>query len=88
MLEEDEWNQAAYFRVPEEHLYAILRTATDPVAHALMVRPFASERHKPYIPWVRWGRRGRAAVGGQTKEWLNERFPLSEDRASAMNIPL
>lgn len=48
--------QAAYFEVPGSHLYTVLHRVANPVARALLVGPFASERHFSYIPWVRWAR--------------------------------
>lgn len=45
-----------YFSVPGAHLYAVLHEVADPVARALLVGPFASERHVSYGPWVRWAR--------------------------------
>lgn len=47
---------AGYFDVPGAHLYTVLHGAADPVARVLLVGPFASERHRSYIPWVRWAR--------------------------------
>jgi alpha/beta superfamily hydrolase len=48
--------QAGYFEVPGAHLYTVLHGATEPAARVLLVGPFASERHRSYIPWVRWAR--------------------------------
>ena len=48
--------RAAYFDVSGSHLYTVLHEATDPIARALLVGPFASERHSSYHPWVRWAR--------------------------------
>ena len=48
--------QAGYFEVAGAHLYTVLHGVADPVARVLLVGPFASERHRSYIPWVRWAR--------------------------------
>ena len=48
--------QAGYFEVSGAHLYTVLHGVADPVARVLLVGPFASERHRSYIPWVRWAR--------------------------------
>jgi serine aminopeptidase S33 family len=48
--------QAGYFEVPGAHLYTVLHGVASPVARVLLVGPFASERHRSYIPWVRWAR--------------------------------
>jgi predicted alpha/beta hydrolase len=49
--------QAGYFGVPGgAHLYTVLHEVADPVARALLVGPFASERQNSYGPWVRWAR--------------------------------
>jgi len=48
--------QASYFSVPGAHLYTVLHEVADPVARALLVGPFASERQNTYGPWVRWAR--------------------------------
>jgi hypothetical protein len=48
--------QAGYFEVAGNHLYTVLHGVADPVARVLLVGPFASERHRSYIPWVRWAR--------------------------------
>ena len=48
--------QAGYFSVPGAHLYTVLHEVADPVARALLVGPFASERQNTYGPWVRWAR--------------------------------
>lgn len=45
-----------YFSVPGAHLYTVLHEVADPVARALLVGPFASERQNSYGPWVRWAR--------------------------------
>jgi Serine aminopeptidase, S33 len=42
--------------VSGEHLYTVLHEVENPVARVLLVGPFASERHKSYIPWVSWAR--------------------------------
>jgi len=47
---------AGYFSVPGAHLYTVLHAVADPVARALLVGPFASERQNTYGPWVRWAR--------------------------------
>jgi hypothetical protein len=48
--------RAGYFPISGEHLYTVLHEVEDPVGRVLLVGPFASERHKSYIPWVRWAR--------------------------------
>lgn len=48
--------EAGYFQVPGAHLYTVLHPVADPVARALFVGPFASERQNTYGPWVRWAR--------------------------------
>lgn len=48
--------QAGYFEVSGAHLYTVMHGVADPVARVLLVGPFASERHRSYIPWVRWAR--------------------------------
>jgi hypothetical protein len=45
-----------YLPVSGEHLYTVLHEVAEPVGRVLLVGPFASERHKSYIPWVRWAR--------------------------------
>jgi hypothetical protein len=45
-----------YFEVPGAHLYTVLHEVEEPVARVLLVGPFASERHRSYLPWVRWAR--------------------------------
>lgn len=52
----DAQEQAGYFEVTGAHLYTVLHGVADPVARVLLVGPFASERHRSYIPWVRWAR--------------------------------
>ena len=47
---------AGYFEVPGAHLYTVRHQVSNPVARALLVGPFASERHNSYLPWVRWAR--------------------------------
>jgi Serine aminopeptidase, S33 len=47
---------AGYFAVPGAHLYTVLHEVENPIARALLVGPFASERHRSYIPWVGWAR--------------------------------
>lgn len=47
---------AGYFPVPGAHLYTVLHGVKQPVARALLVGPFASDRHFSYVPWVRWAR--------------------------------
>jgi pimeloyl-ACP methyl ester carboxylesterase len=48
--------RAGYFPVSGAHLYTVLHGVEKPVARALLVGPFASERHSSYLPWVRWAR--------------------------------
>ncbi len=48
--------QAGYLELPGAHLYSVLHKAKAPVATALLVGPFATERHYSYIPWVGWAR--------------------------------
>ena len=47
---------AGYFTVSGAALYTVLHEVPEPVARALLVGPFASERHFSYHPWVRWAR--------------------------------
>ena len=56
MPKENLLEQAGYFAVPGGYLYTVLHQVEDPVARALLVGPFASERHNSYHPWVRWAR--------------------------------
>jgi Serine aminopeptidase, S33 len=48
--------EARYFEVPDAHIYTVLHKPANPVARALLVGPFASERVSSYYPWVRWAR--------------------------------
>ena len=48
--------EPGYFDVAGAHLYTVLHRVADPAARVLLVGPFASERHRSYIPWVRWAR--------------------------------
>jgi alpha/beta superfamily hydrolase len=48
--------RAGFFDVSGAQLYTVLHKVADPVARALLVGPFASERHTSYGPWVRWAR--------------------------------
>src|SRR5216683_2408785 len=48
--------QAGYLEFCGAHLYTVVHEVGDPVARALLVGPFASERHFSYTPWVRWAR--------------------------------
>jgi len=48
--------QPAYFKAFGAYLYTVLHRVEDPVARVLLVGPFASERHRSYLPWVRWAR--------------------------------
>jgi hypothetical protein len=48
--------RAGYFEIQGCHVYTVLHGAKDPIARALLVGPFASERFASYIPWVRWAR--------------------------------
>jgi len=48
--------QAGYFSVPGAHLYTVTHVVKNPVARALLIGPFASERQNTYMPWVRWAR--------------------------------
>ncbi len=48
--------QAGYFEVPGAHLYTVLHPVANPIAHILLVGPFASERHSSYLAWARWAR--------------------------------
>jgi pimeloyl-ACP methyl ester carboxylesterase len=48
--------RAGYFEVPGAHLYTVLHQVKEPVARLPLVGPFASERHRSYIPWVLWAR--------------------------------
>jgi hypothetical protein len=45
-----------YFEVPGAHLHTVLHKVEKPTARVLLVGPFASERHRSYLPWVRWAR--------------------------------
>jgi hypothetical protein len=45
-----------YFAVPGAHLYTVLHRVDKPIARALLIGPFAAERHSSYIPWVNWAR--------------------------------
>jgi hypothetical protein len=48
--------KAGYFEVTGAHLYTVLHEVAEPIARALLVGPFASQRHNCYLPWVRWAR--------------------------------
>jgi hypothetical protein len=48
--------RAGFFPVSGAHLYTVLHEVKNPVAHVLLVGPFASERHNSFLPWVRWAR--------------------------------
>lgn len=48
--------RSGYFRVPGAHLYTVLHQVDEPIARALLVGPFASERQNSYLPWVKWAR--------------------------------
>jgi len=48
--------QPGYFEVSGAHLYTVLHEVADPIGRVLLVGPFASERHRSYLPWVRWAR--------------------------------
>ena len=48
--------KAGYLGVDGEHIYSVVHGARNPIARALLVGPFASERYASYIPWVRWAR--------------------------------
>ncbi len=45
-----------YFEVSGAHLHTVLHEVARPIARVLLVGPFASERHRSYLPWVRWAR--------------------------------
>lgn len=46
----------AYLDAHGEQLYTVLHHAEAPVAQAVLIGPFASERPFSYAPWVRWAR--------------------------------
>jgi hypothetical protein len=46
----------AYLESHGEHLYTVTHHAEAPVAQAVLIGPFASERPFSYAPWVRWAR--------------------------------
>jgi hypothetical protein len=48
--------KAGYLDVGGAHIYSVCHEARNPIARALLVGPFASERFTSYIPWVRWAR--------------------------------
>jgi Serine aminopeptidase, S33 len=48
--------RAGYFPVPGAHLYTVLHEVKAPLARALLIGSFASERHTSYLPWLQWGR--------------------------------
>lgn len=48
--------EAGYFEVAGNHIYAVLHQVENPVARVLLAGPFAPERHYSYAPWVRWAR--------------------------------
>lgn len=45
-----------YIEVSGAHIYSVLHEVQRPIARVLLVGPFASERHRSYLPWVRWAR--------------------------------
>jgi hypothetical protein len=47
---------AGYIEVDGVQIYSVIHGSTKPVARALLVGPFASERYTSYISWVHWAR--------------------------------
>src|ERR1700735_75098 len=48
--------RAGYFPVPGAHLYTVLHEVEAPLARALLIGSFASERHTSYRAWLQWAR--------------------------------
>ena len=47
---------AGYIEVDGVQIYSVIHGSTKPIARALLVGPFASERYTSYISWVHWAR--------------------------------